>query len=1064
MFKKIKLTPKLVLLFLLFGIMPVASLSWVTYGIMIKIENDIPGLYKDITVSIADKIDRNLFQRYGDVQAFALNYVLRGRDAWYQVGEGNNKIVKIMNQYIDTYDIYFLSIVVDLEGRVIAINDRDADGRSINTTSFYEQNYASTEWFKAVSSGRFTTRMPFTAPGNDVSNGTYVEDLHVDEDVKRAYSGEDGLTIAFSAPVYENGQVIAYWSNRARFSLVEEMVLGGYQELKIKGLPNTEVALLDKDGYVIIDYDPMRTGSEEMVHDFSVLMKLNLVREGVSAAQKAVAGATGYSWAMHSRKKIEQAAGYTHLRGALGYPGIGWSLLVRVPRTEAAAELIVMEYNILKVCIISVVVIIVLGLLIGRFSTRPLNNMIATIQRFAGGDVEARVQVKSGDEIGMLGGAFNDMVEQIARSQVEVRTALGEAAVKANVVENATTNIIVAGADLSITYINPQSLKTFQEIADVLPCKPEEVVGKDLDFFYKDPAQQRRILSDPSNLPHQTHIELGHHTLNLQAAAVFDGDGEFMGPMVTWDVITEQLRLEQEAAVKTNVVENTPSNIIVADADLNITYVNPQSLKTFQEIADALPCRPEEVVGKNLDFFHKDPAHQRRILSDPANLPYQAKIELGSHTLELRAAAIYDADGEYIGPMASWDVITEKQRVERALVQAAQNVAATSEELSRTAAQMATGSENQQETVQGAVTAVEEMTQSARGVSDNMDDLARLMTENSAALNELSSSVVSVTQNAEQMSQTVIANSSAIEELAASVQTQADGASQANETVQQTSQVADDGAQVVRKAIASMERIADRVRSSSATIGELGKSSEQISTIVGVIDDIADQTNLLALNAAIEAARAGEQGKGFMVVADEVRKLAERTSQATQEIDEMIRKIQTDTQEVVVSMEAGMSEVEQGTELAGKSGEALAEIGEGIGKVSLLMGQLTEASREQATTSDEIVSSTAEMNELVQQVANAMGQQTQAVEVVNQGSEEMQGRVDQVAHAMREQSETAAQIASSMEKVNGVATESLQSAREMDKATGELARQAEDLNELAGDPEEGGEAVGNANS
>ena len=641
------------------------------------------------------------------------------------------------------------------------------------------------------------------------------------------------------------------------------------------------------------------------------------------------------------------------------------------------------------------------------------------------------------------------MVEEVGRSQEEVKTSLQEAAVKANVVENTPTNIIVADADFNITYINPQSLKTFKEIADVLPCKPDEIVGKNIDFFHKNPAHQRKILSDPKNLPFQTNIALGHHTLDLYASAVYDDNEHFMGPMVTWEVITEKLKLEQEAAVKANVVENTPSNIIVADADFNITYINPQSLKTFKEIADVLPCKPEEVLGKNIDFFHKDPAHQRKILADPSNLPFQANIELGHHTLSLLASAVFDANGDFMGPMVTWEVITEKIRIERALIQAAENVAATAEELSRTSAQMATGSENQQVTVQGVAAAVEEMTQSARGVSDNMDELARLMTENAAALNELSSSVASVTQNADQMSQTVIANSSAIEELAASVQTQADGAQQANDTAKEASKAADEGSQVVRQAIASMERIAERVRSSSATIGELGKSSEQISTIVAVINDIADQTNLLALNAAIEAARAGEQGKGFMVVADEVRKLAERTSQATREIDDMIRKIQTDTQEVVVSMEAGMTEVEQGTELAGKSGEALAQIGDGIGRVNTLMGQLTEASREQATTSDEIVRSTAEMNELVQQVTGAMNEQSQAVEMVSQSTEEVQSRVDQVANAMREQTETAMQIAQSMEEVNGVASETLQSAREMDKATNELARQAEGLNELA---------------
>jgi len=378
-----------------------------------------------------------------------------------------------------------------------------------------------------------------------------------------------------------------------------------------------------------------------------------------------------------------------------------------------------------------------------------------------------------------------------------------------------------------------------------------------------------------------------------------------------------------------------------------------------------------------------------------------------------------------------------------------QQVASSSSGLSSTASQLAVGSERQQETVEGSAASIQEMAASAKSVAGNMDEVSRLVTENSAALTQLAQSVVSVTQSGEQMNQAVLTNSSSIEELAASIQTQAQHADQANQTAQGASQAAEEGAQVVRQAIAGMERIADRVRSSAATIGELGKSSEQISTVVAVINDIADQTNLLALNAAIEAARAGEQGRGFAVVADAVRQLAERTSKATQEIDEMIGRIQRETQEVVGSMEEGVHEVEEGTELASRSGTALEQIGQGVSQVNELMGQLTGSTREQAATSDQIVTATTEMNELVQQVTNAMGEQSQAVDVVSQSSEEMQGRVEQVAGAMREQQTASEQVAQSMEEVNGLAQEALRSARAMDGSTSELAQKAEDLKELA---------------
>jgi hypothetical protein len=204
----------------------------------------------------------------------------------------------------------------------IAINTKDHNGQEINSSALYQKHYRQAPWFKAVAAGTLTTKMPFTAPGNDVSSGTFIEDIYVDEDVKLAYAGDDGLTLGFSSPVYENGQVVAYWTNRAKSSLVESIIATAYAELKDAGYLETKLTLLDSVGRVIVDYDPERTGKIEIVHDFDVLMQLNLADKGVSAAQEAVARKVGYGWAQHAHKKIEQAAGYTHLKGAMGYPGM----------------------------------------------------------------------------------------------------------------------------------------------------------------------------------------------------------------------------------------------------------------------------------------------------------------------------------------------------------------------------------------------------------------------------------------------------------------------------------------------------------------------------------------------------------------------------------------------------------------------------------------------------------------------------------------------------------------------------------------------------------------------
>jgi twitching motility protein PilJ len=132
----------------------------------------------------------------------------------------------------------------------------------------------------------------------------------------------------------------------------------------------------------------------------------------------------------------------------------------------------------------------------------------------------------------------------------------------------------------------------------------------------------------------------------------------------------------------------------------------------------------------------------------------------------------------------------------------------------------------------------------------------------------------------------------------------------------------------VRRTIKGMDRIREQIQETSKRIKRLGESSQEIGNIVELIEDIADQTNILALNAAMQAAMAGEQGRGFAVVADEVQRLAERATDATKQIEALVKTIQADTNEAVISMEASTSEVISGAEQAEEAGEALKRIEE----------------------------------------------------------------------------------------------------------------------------------------
>ena len=194
----------------------------------------------------------------------------------------------------------------------------------------------------------------------------------------------------------------------------------------------------------------------------------------------------------------------------------------------------------------------------------------------------------------------------------------------------------------------------------------------------------------------------------------------------------------------------------------------------------------------------------------------------------------------------------------------------------------------------------------------------------------------------------------AMEEMTATIAENTHHASVAAREASCTSGDAEQSRAIMQEATNGMNRIAETVLASVATIRELERSSEEIGEIVGVIAEIADQTNLLALNAAIEAARAGDQGRGFAVVADEVRKLAERTQQATKQISSTIQRIQNETANAVHAMTGGTYEVERGKESIARTAEALQRMITQTSAVSDIISQLATASEEQISTSEEI--------------------------------------------------------------------------------------------------------------
>jgi len=588
--------------------------------------------------------------------------------------------------------------------------------------------------------------------------------------------------------------------------------------------------------------------------------------------------------------------------------------------------------------------------------TRPLSQAVQIAQDVAAGKLDSAVKVESKDETGQLLSSLSDMRAVLGKFQVEQAEMARRHA--AGAIDHAMPAQSLPGAYGDMAASINSLVKAHMDVKFRLVDLVDAYARGNFDLEMETlPGLKQRVTNSARAA-----------RLQLQKAA--------------------DAAIANERVVQALNKANT--NVMIANVNNDIIFMNDAVCAMMQhnesELRKSLPqFDANTLIGKNIDVFHKNPAHQRGILSALA-ATYSTQIQVGNLHFGLVANPIVDARGDRLGTVVEWTDRTAEVSVERevaAVVQAAA-VGDFSQRLGvegKTGffAGLSVGMNRVMETSEQGLTDVADLLAAfAEGdlttrihrdyqglfgkvkVSANStaENLTRVLSQVRDAADALTGAASQVSATAQSLSQAASEQASSVEEtssqiasMSASITQNSDNAKVTDGMAAKASKEATDGGHAVGQTLAAMKLIA---------------------TKIGIVDDIAYQTNLLALNAAIEAARAGEHGKGFAVVAAEVRKLAERSQQAAKEISDLAGNSVSTAERAGKLLDEIVPTIQKTSQLVQEITTASGEQNESVVQIGGAMGQLSKATQQNASASEELASTSEELSHQAEQLQSSI--------------------------------------------------------------------------------------------